>query len=284
MKTVKLFTILILLINTITANAQVEKIETEYLSKLAESFKSADIKQYGGKLFWSKCLGENTALPDNELNKRIAALTTDNTARIAFYKRVNYYMSSTIGYYHQILKLRKVVPLTPAINKEMKKGRGDYSSASSNKVAAPVFAAEDLKSFFDYMLKFGEDLALSTICVPEGTIPEQIKTEDEPKVFAFVEEPAQFAGGDAGLIKFLQMQITYPQHERDNDIQGKVMLRFVVCTDGRVSNVKVMRSVSEGLDTEAMRVVKMLPPFKPGYQQGKPVLVYFSLPVVFKLQ
>jgi protein TonB len=72
--------------------------------------------------------------------------------------------------------------------------------------------------------------------------------------------------------------------ERDNDIQGKVLLRFVVMEDGSVADVNVMRGVSPGLDKEAVRVVRMLPKFKPGRQQGKPVRVYFNLPVVFKLQ
>ena len=72
--------------------------------------------------------------------------------------------------------------------------------------------------------------------------------------------------------------------ERDNDIQGKVLLRFVVMEDGSVQDVNVVRSVSSGLDKEAVRVVRTLPKFKPGKQQGKAVRVYFNLPVVFKLQ
>ena len=67
-------------------------------------------------------------------------------------------------------------------------------------------------------------------------------------------------------------------------IQGKVLLRFVVMEDGAVSDVNVIRGVSPGLDKEAVRVVKTLPKFKPGKQQGKAVRVYFNLPVVFKLQ
>jgi protein TonB len=107
---------------------------------------------------------------------------------------------------------------------------------------------------------------------------------EEPKIFTFVEQNPEFPGGDAELIKFLQKNIQYPQMERDNDIQGKVLLRFVVMEDGSVQDVNVVRSVSPGLDKEAVRVVKMLPKFKPGKQQGKAVRVYFNLPVVFKLQ
>jgi protein TonB len=72
--------------------------------------------------------------------------------------------------------------------------------------------------------------------------------------------------------------------ERDNDIQGKVIIKFVVMEDGSVADVTVARGVSPGIDKEAVRVVKMLPKFQPGKQQGKAVRVYFNLPVQFKLQ
>ena len=107
---------------------------------------------------------------------------------------------------------------------------------------------------------------------------------EEPKIFTFVEQPAEFPGGDGELMKFLQKNIQYPQMERDNDIQGKVLLRFVVMEDGAVQDVTVLRGASPGLDKEAVRVVKTLPKFKPGKQQGKAVRVYFNLPVIFKLQ
>lgn len=106
---------------------------------------------------------------------------------------------------------------------------------------------------------------------------------DPAKVYTFVEQNPEFPGGDAELIHFLSQNITYPQMERDNDIQGKVLLRFVVMEDGSVDSVMVVRSVSPGLDKEAVRVVKLLPKFKPGKQQGKPVKVYFNLPIVFRL-
>ena len=121
----------------------------------------------------------------------------------------------------------------------------------------------------------------------KAVVEEPVVTEkavEEPKIFSFVEQNPEFPGGDVELIKFLQKNIQYPQMERDNDIQGKVLLRFVVREDGSVSDVTVARSVSPGLDKEAVRVVKLLPKFKPGKQQGKAVPVYFNLPVVFKLQ
>ena len=118
----------------------------------------------------------------------------------------------------------------------------------------------------------------------EEPVVSEAPVVEQPKIFTFVEQNPQFPGGDGELMKFLQKNIQYPQMERDNDIQGKVLLRFVVMEDGSVSDVQVIRAVSPGLDKEAVRVVKMLPKFAPGKQQGKPVRVYFNLPVVFRLQ
>ncbi|HRG88708.1 MAG TPA: TonB family protein [Chitinophagales bacterium] len=103
-------------------------------------------------------------------------------------------------------------------------------------------------------------------------------------IFTFVEQMPVFPGGDAALVKFLQQNLKYPQMERDNDIQGKVLLRFVVLENGSVDDVIVIKGVSPGLDAEAMRVIKLMPKFTPGRQQGKPVKVYYNIPIVFKLQ
>lgn len=139
---------------------------------------------------------------------------------------------------------------------------------------------EDIKADISTVTQEGDPNAK----IVEEPVVAEAPVVEEPKVFTFVEQNPEFPGGDGELIKFLQKNISYPQMERDNDIQGKVLLRFVVMEDGSVADVNVMRGVSPGLDKEAVRVVKMLPKFKPGRQQGKPVRVYFNLPVVFKLQ
>lgn len=109
------------------------------------------------------------------------------------------------------------------------------------------------------------------------------KPVTEALVFTFVEQNPEYPGGDGELIKFISKNLRYPQMEKDNKIQGKVLVRFVVMEDGSVNDVTVMRSVSPGLDKEAVRVVKLLKGFTPGKQQGKPVRVYFNFPVYFKL-
>jgi TonB family protein len=106
----------------------------------------------------------------------------------------------------------------------------------------------------------------------------------DEKVFVFVEVMPEFPGGELKLMNFLSSNIRYPEMERDNDIQGTVQVKFIVNTDGSVSDIVVVKSVSPALDNEAIRLVKMLPKFSPGKQSGKTVRVYQTIPVVFKLQ
>ena len=115
------------------------------------------------------------------------------------------------------------------------------------------------------------------------------KKEEKPKevkeeVFRSVEQMPQFPGGEAALMKYLQSHINYPPMAAENNIQGKVIVQFVVGKDGKVGEVKVVRSVDKDLDREAVRVCKMLPKFTPGRQNGQPVSVWYTLPVQFKLQ
>ena len=108
---------------------------------------------------------------------------------------------------------------------------------------------------------------------------------DKPEeVFTSVEQMPQFPGGDEALMKFLSSHINYPPMAAENNVQGKVILQFVVGKDGRVGEGKIARSVDKDLDKEAMRVVKSLPKFIPGRQNGQAVPVWYTLPVSFKLQ
>ena len=110
--------------------------------------------------------------------------------------------------------------------------------------------------------------------------PKEVKEE----IFKSVEQMPQFPGGDAALMKYLSSHINYPPMAAENNVQGKVILQFVVEKDGRVGEVKVARSVDKDLDKEAIRVVKSLPKFTPGRQNGQAVSVWYTLPVTFKLQ
>ncbi len=110
--------------------------------------------------------------------------------------------------------------------------------------------------------------------------PKEVKEE----VFRSVEQMPQFPGGEAALMKFLQSHINYPPMAAENNVQGKVVVQFVVDKTGKVGEVKVVRSVDKDLDREAVRVCKSLPKFTPGRQNGQAVSVWYTLPVTFKLQ
>jgi protein TonB len=106
----------------------------------------------------------------------------------------------------------------------------------------------------------------------------------ENKVFDSVEQMPQFPGGEGELLKWIGSHIKYPTMAMENNIQGRVVVRFVVTQDGSVGEVKVVRSKDPDLDREAVRVVKSLPKFIPGKMNGHAVNVWYTLPVNFKLQ
>lgn len=94
----------------------------------------------------------------------------------------------------------------------------------------------------------------------------------------------QFPGGDAALMKYIASHMQYPPMAQEQGIQGKCIVQFVVTRNGSVGEVKVVRSLSPDCDNEAKRVVRSLPRFTPGKQNGQPVNVWYTLPVTFKLQ
>lgn len=104
------------------------------------------------------------------------------------------------------------------------------------------------------------------------------------KVFNSVEEMPQFPGGMAGLMQNLMKNLKYPESAIKNDIQGSVIVRFVINKDGSIGEANVLRGVDPALDAEAIRVVKNLPNFIPGKMGGKPVAVWYTLPISFKMK
>ena len=98
-----------------------------------------------------------------------------------------------------------------------------------------------------------------------------------------VEQPAEYPGGTAALMKWLANNINYPESAQQNDIQGRVIVKFVVEKDGSIGNVTILKGVDKDLDREAMRVVKKMGKWQPGKNNGVAVRSYFQLPVVFKL-
>ncbi len=115
-------------------------------------------------------------------------------------------------------------------------------------------------------------------------VKEEVEYEAPAEVFVVVEEMPSFPGGDTELFKFIYDNIKYPELAKENNVQGKVILRFCVTYKGTVDQVSVVRSVDPSLDEEAVRVIKLLPLWKPGKQGGKPVNVWYSVPISFQLK
>ena len=108
--------------------------------------------------------------------------------------------------------------------------------------------------------------------------------DNDDECFRSVDNMPQFPGGEDALMKFLKDHIKYPPEAAKNNIQGRVILQFVVEKTGKVGTIKVVRSVDESLDREAVRVVKTLPDFTPGsLNDGRKVNVWYTLPVNFLL-
>ena len=107
---------------------------------------------------------------------------------------------------------------------------------------------------------------------------------EELEIFTVVESMPEYIGGDEARMSFLQENIKYPQLARESGIQGTVFVTFVVETNGSVTDVRVLRGIGGGCDEEAVRVVKLMPKWKPGMQRSKPVRVQFTMPIRFTLQ
>ena len=129
-------------------------------------------------------------------------------------------------------------------------------------------------------------LALMAFANPSNTTASVVANESpaqDNEVYETVDQLPEFPGGMEAMIDFLSKNVNYPEEAFKNNVQGRVLVRFVVDKTGQVSDIQVVRSVSEELDAEALRVCEMLPNFIPGMKDGKPVSVYYTLPIMFKL-
>lgn len=106
----------------------------------------------------------------------------------------------------------------------------------------------------------------------------------EDKPFTVVEQMPEFPGGQQEMLKYIQKNVNYPPMARENGIEGKVFVQFVVEKDGSITNVSVPRGIGAGCDEEAKRVIQSMPAWKSGKQNGQAVRVQFTLPVQFKLE
>ena len=108
--------------------------------------------------------------------------------------------------------------------------------------------------------------------------------EEQAEPFYVVEEMPMFPGGDAEIQRYIGANVVYPEVAKENNIQGRVIMKFCVTPTGGVDQISVLKGVDPELDAEVVRVLKTLPKFKPGKQGGRPVPVWYTIPINFKLQ
>ncbi len=172
---------------------------------------------------------------------------------------------------------------------------------SSVKFTAPVIKKDDEVQEED-QLKSQEEIMNSNVAVGAFNVEGNSETgevlkatqqiadepvkpkEEENKVFDVVEQMPSYPGGMSALMQYLSSNIKYPVVAEENGIQGRVVCTFVVEKDGSITDVKIAKSVDPSLDKEAMRVVKSMPHWIPGKQNGSAVRVKYTLPVTFRLQ
>ncbi len=165
----------------------------------------------------------------------------------------------------------------------------EIAIAADNEVTEDITSKDDVAestaaagaTTFD---KGTDDLNVVREHKDEIIVEEKHSEPVKEEIFTAVEQMPQFPGGEAELLKYIASHIKYPTMAAENNIQGRVVVKFVVGKDGRVGDVVVVRGKDPDLDKEAVRVVKTLPNFIPGKMNGQAVSVWYTLPINFKLQ
>ena len=126
-------------------------------------------------------------------------------------------------------------------------------------------------------------LLMAGCCLMTANAQKTVVSQTDQKVFDTVEQMPEYPGGMQAMIEFLQTNMKYPEDAEKQKVEGRVMVQFVVETDGSISDVHVAKQVFPSLDAEAIRVVKAMPNWTPGKEKGRVVRVKYLLPIVFRM-
>ena len=124
---------------------------------------------------------------------------------------------------------------------------------------------------------------MAACCLMTANAQKTVVSQTDPKVFDTVEQMPEYPGGMQAMIEFLQANMKYPEDAAKQKVEGRVMVQFVVETDGSVTDVHVAKQVFPSLDAEAIRVVQAMPKWTPGKDKGRVVRVKYNLPIVFRM-
>lgn len=160
----------------------------------------------------------------------------------------------------------------------------EITDAKNIKEDDKLLAQESLNETRGVISVNTQEGSLDRNAVSEGVATNNVITETEDKPSFGVEQMPLFPGGEKELMAFISKNLKYPAIASDNGIQGRVVLRFVVSKTGDVTDVQILKGLDPACDKEAVRVVKAMPRWIPGRQNGRNVPVYYTLPVTYRLQ
>ena len=126
-------------------------------------------------------------------------------------------------------------------------------------------------------------LLMAGCCLMTANAQKTVVSQTNQKVFDTVEQMPEYPGGMQAMIAFLQTNMKYPEDAAKQKVEGRVMVQFIVETDGSISDVHVAKQVFPSLDAEAIRVVQAMPKWTPGKEKGNVVRVKYNLPIVFRM-
>lgn len=125
---------------------------------------------------------------------------------------------------------------------------------------------------------------MAVFCLSTVSAQKTVVSKKNQKVFDVVEQMPEFPGGMEALVKYMAENMKYPEDAKKQLVEGRVLVQFIVETDGSVSNIEVLRRVFPSLDAEAVRVISGMPKWIPGKQNGKVVRVKYTIPVSFRFK
>ena len=125
---------------------------------------------------------------------------------------------------------------------------------------------------------------MALFCLTTVSAQKTVVSQKNEDVFDIVEQMPEYPGGMQALFEFLKENIKYPEDAQKQKVEGRVLVKFVVETDGSISNIEVVKNAFPSLDAEAERVVRIMPKWTPGKQKGQVVRVKFVLPINFSLK
>ena len=125
---------------------------------------------------------------------------------------------------------------------------------------------------------------MAVFCLSTVSAQKTVVSKKNQKVFDVVEQMPEFPGGMEALFKYMAENMKYPEDAKKQQVEGRVLVQFIVETDGSVSNTEVLKRVFPSLDAEALRVISGMPKWIPGKQNGKVVRVKYTIPVSFRFK